>query len=112
MRKKFTASTMILLTNYSFSFDSGEDQIEQIIQKWFVQYPPKWVIAAIVEAIFLGRYKAVSVERILILWHLRGEPISHFDLEFVDLVCSRLVKGVLIHPPATHSVHRTASRAA
>lgn len=103
---------MLLLTNYSFSFDSNEDQIEQTIQKWLVQYPPKWVIAAIVEAIFLGRYKAVSVERILILWHLRGAPISHFDLEFVELVCSRLVKGVLIHPPAVHSGHRNVSRAA
>jgi len=90
MRCNPVVSTALLLTYYSF--DLGNSPTDQIVRNWLCSYPPKWVLEAIVEALYQGRYKAASVERILKLWKLRGKPTSHFDGEFADLVCRILLK--------------------
>lgn len=92
MTKDPVASTTALLTHYSFELDGHT--IDQVVQDWLAEYPPKWVIAAVVEAIFQGRYKAASVDNILLTWSLSGRPQPHFDSEFADLVCSKIFKGI------------------
>lgn len=96
MSRSPTASISALLSYYSF--DLGGYTIEQIVQGWLDEYPPKWAIAAVVEAIFQGRYKVASVDNILLNWYLNGRPQHHFDSEFADLVCSKLFKAIPTEP--------------
>lgn len=90
MRHNPFASTSILLTYYCF--DLEEQATEEVVKTWLGEYPSKWVLSAIVEALYQGRYKVASVERILFHWRLRGQPTSHFDREFADLVCCSLLR--------------------
>jgi hypothetical protein len=78
------------LNNYSFDLEGYA--VEHVTHNWLRHYPSKWVVAAIIEALYLGRYKAASVESILFLWCLRGQPLRHFDNEFACLVCGDLLK--------------------
>ncbi|HEY9620849.1 MAG TPA: hypothetical protein V6C78_10790 [Crinalium sp.] len=84
------ASSSLLLTYYSF--DLGGKATEEVVKNWLGEYPSKWVLSAIVEALYQGRYKVSSVEKILSLWRLRGQPTNHFDREFADLVCHILLR--------------------
>jgi hypothetical protein len=45
---------------------------------------------AVLEALYQGRYKVISVEEILKLWHRRGQPTFHFTHDFERLVCKNL----------------------
>lgn len=107
MSRSPAASISVLLSYYSF--DLGGYPIEQIVQGWLDEYPPKWAIAAVVEAIFQGRYKVASVDNILLNWYLNGRPQHHFDSEFADLVCSKLFKTI---PPEASSTPSTAPTSA
>ncbi|MBD2461499.1 hypothetical protein H6G89_10605 [Oscillatoria sp. FACHB-1407] len=84
------ASISVLLTHYCF--DLEEQTTEEVVKNWLGEYPAKWVLSAIVEALYQGRYKVTSVEKILFHWRLRGKPNSHFDREFADLVCRVLLR--------------------
>ncbi len=86
------SSTTALLTYYSF--DLGESTVEEIVSQWLSQYPPKWVIAAVVEAIYQGRYKTTSVDNILNNWSIAGQTQHHFDIEFADLICGKIFKEI------------------
>jgi hypothetical protein len=90
MRHNPFASTSVLLTHYCF--DLEEQATEEVVRSWLGEYPAKWVLSAIIEALYQGRYKAASVEKILFHWHLHGQPTSHFDREFADLVCCILLR--------------------
>ena len=56
---------------------------------------------AVVEALYQGRYKAISVEHILDCWRRRGQPNFHFSLEFERLICQNLVTSATL---ADHSL--------
>lgn len=86
-----------------YSFELGGYTIEQLLAYWLRTYPDAWVRLAIVEALYQGRYKAVSVEQILAFWQRRGQPLYHFNHEFERLVCNRFPRSLV--PPAT-SVNR------
>lgn len=88
MRKNPVDSTFTLLSNYSF--EPTETNINDLVFCWLSLYPSKWVVAAIVEAIYQGRYKVESVSRILNAWSMRGHPVHHFDYDFADVVCKKL----------------------
>jgi hypothetical protein len=88
MKKDPKLATWILLASYSF--DQSGNEVEQLINSWLNTYPGKWIIAAVVEAIYQGRYKVSSVSKILESWATRGYPIHHFDHEFADIVCKKL----------------------
>lgn len=92
MPRNPVASTSALLTYYSF--DLGEYTVDQVVEDWLSEYPAKWVIAAVVESIYQGRYKIASVNNILVKWYLQGQPQHHFDIEFADLVCGKLFKRI------------------
>lgn len=76
-----------LLSNYSF--DLGRYTPEQLVSDWASTYPPNWVRLAVIESLYQGRYKAVSVEQILAFWQRRGRPLYHFGNDFERIICSR-----------------------
>lgn len=93
MRKDPAISTAILLTHYSFELNGKT--LPQIIQEWLSLYPNKWVIAAVVEALYQGRYKVNSVNRILVNWQTQGQPLHHFDHDFAELFCKKIIKAMI-----------------
>lgn len=84
-------SVSVLLRHYSF--DARGSVTEEIARLWLAEYPAKWVIAAIIESIYQGRYKTSSVDNILALWQRDGRPQHHFDIDFADLICGKLLKN-------------------
>jgi hypothetical protein len=83
--------TVALLTRYSFEVRGCTAQ--ELIDKWLALYHPHWVRLAVVEALYQGRYKAISVEQILKLWLRRGNPTFHFNHEFERLICHNLPRS-------------------
>ncbi|PZV06719.1 MAG: hypothetical protein DCF22_23235 [Leptolyngbya sp.] len=80
-----------LLRHYSFEL---EVTIEQQMAAWLKIYPPQWILLSVVEALYQGRYKAVSVEQILQIWQRRGQPLCHFTHEFERLVRSKISPAI------------------
>jgi hypothetical protein len=96
MAKNPVASITTLLSHYSF--DTGNQTVDQVTHQWLNDYPAKWVLLAVVEAIYQGRHKAASVDKILSNWEASQRPQHHFDLEFADLVCNKLFKDLPSQP--------------
>lgn len=82
----------VLIENYGFELQGEIPQ--ELAQRWLEDYEPRWVRLAIIEALYLGRYKVLSVEQILSLWDRRGQPKIHFTHEFEHLICRRLPKAL------------------
>lgn len=81
-----------------FSFDLNGFSVEQLANHWLSDYPANWVRFALIEALYQGRYKAFSVERILRLWNRRGQPLYHFNHEFERIIRGRFSKDWLTYP--------------
>lgn len=87
-----TQSTQDSMTAYStalllhYCFELGAYQVEQLVQNWLDEYPANWVRLAVIEALYQGRYKVVSVEQFLVSWKRRGQPIYHFNHDFERLI--------------------------
>lgn len=84
----YATQAAILLTYYGFDLNSYDP--ETLVLGWLEVYDPAWVRSAIIEALYQGRYKAISVEQILVLWARRGQPLRHFNREFERIVCNEL----------------------
>ncbi|MBR8828341.1 MAG: hypothetical protein DSM107014_10670 [Gomphosphaeria aponina SAG 52.96 = DSM 107014] len=86
------AQTVALLTSYEFElkgYGAGE-----LVSEWLHEYPASWLRLAVIEALYQGRYKVVSVEQILRSWLRRGNPKFHFNHEFESLICSKLPRSL------------------
>ncbi len=88
-----------LLTHYSFDLDGYTSP--QLVTHWLRNYPANWLRAAVIEALYQGRYKAVSVDQILSMWQRRGQPRQHFNLEFERIVCGQFPRGLSVIPLGT-----------
>ena len=86
------AAAVLLLANYSF--DRGRYTPSELVERWLSHYPAKWICLAVIEALYQGRYKAVSVEQILTMWARRKQPRYHFNGEFERLICSKLPRNL------------------
>jgi hypothetical protein len=73
-----------LLEAYSFGFEGRN--INLLITRWLQQFDPLWIHHAIVEALYQGRYKTVSVDHILTMWQRRGSPLRHYTREFESII--------------------------
>ncbi|HEY9641701.1 MAG TPA: hypothetical protein V6C57_14535 [Coleofasciculaceae cyanobacterium] len=82
-----------------FSFDLNGLDIDRLVNVWLCQYPANWVRFSLIEALYQGRYKAVSVEQILRFWHRRGRPIYHFNHEFERIIRGRFSRSLLTSSP-------------
>jgi len=114
-RESTAAAAVELMTHYSF--DQGETPIQQLVNQWLQVYPAQWVRLALIEALYQGRYKAISVEQILALWQRRGQPIYRFNHEFERLVCNRFPRKLSERSPQPnsaqpqrHPAHRSSRR--
>ncbi|MGL5835704.1 MAG: hypothetical protein ACRC1Z_21100, partial [Waterburya sp.] len=74
----------------SYAFDLGRDNAEKLLEYWLDMYHANWIRLATIEALYLGRYKAISVEQILNVWLRIGTPNPHFTYEFERLICRKL----------------------
>jgi hypothetical protein len=83
--------TSALLTCYGFDLRGTTTQ--GLINDWLKSYSPLWIRWAVVEALYQGRYKAVSVEHLLNFWSRRGEPSYRFSCEFERLITNKLPKS-------------------
>jgi hypothetical protein len=93
-----------------YGFDLSDYSIEELTKLW-CEYDPAWVRLAIIEALYRGRYKAVSVDQILVFWQRRGEPYCLFTREFERLVCSGFTPLMPAGLPSkvTYASNRTAT---
>ncbi len=88
-----------------YSFDLGGYSASELINRWLEHYPLNWLHIAVIEALYQGRYKAVSVQQILLFWHRRGQVSYHFNMEFERMICSKFPESLTAYstpvlPPA------------
>ncbi len=98
MQNPMIDHAVILLNGYSFDLDGYT--AEQLVDGWADYYKPHWVKLAVIEALYQGRYKAISVAQILAFWERRGEPLCHFNQEFEQIVCDHFIPCSLTTPIA------------
>ncbi len=79
-----------------YSFDLGSQSATIVLQQWAERYSVQWIRLAIIEALYQGRYKAVSVAQILQLWTRRQQAQPRFDPEFEKLICEKLPRKLLL----------------
>ena len=80
--------TVELLTRYRF--DMKGCTATELVTQWLNNYPAIWVRLAVIEALYQGRYKAISAEQILNFWCRQGTPTFHFTHDFESLICRNL----------------------
>ncbi|HBY77165.1 MAG TPA: hypothetical protein DEG47_09235 [Cyanobacteria bacterium UBA11148] len=88
------AYAVILLSHYGFDLRGYTAQ--ELVNRWLEKYQPNWIGLAVIEALYQGRYKAVSVEQILRVWTRRGQPIYRFNHEFERLICRKLPQNLSV----------------
>jgi hypothetical protein len=87
---------LTLITYYGFDL-KGYSSIE-IMTQWLQEYNNSWIRLAVVEALYQGRYKAVSVEQILGFWVRRNQPQFHFTPDFERLISRKLPQKEVVLP--------------
>ncbi|UKP00124.1 hypothetical protein [Nostoc sp. UHCC 0870] len=84
-----TCANLAIALLIHYSFDLSGYSASELIHRWRKQYPPDWLHLAVIEALYQGRYKGISVQQILAFWLRRGQVIYHFNMEFERLICSQ-----------------------
>ncbi len=69
-----------VIDRYGLELDGH--QVDTIIVDWFQKYDNAWIVKAIIESLYRGRYKIVSVDNILKDWQRLGKPRSNFTPEY------------------------------
>lgn len=102
VKDSVSANAAALLIHYSF--DLNGCTADELVTSWASTYQPLWVRSAVIEALYQGRYKAISVGQILALWRRRGQPLYHFNHEFERIVCSKFPQVLVPKVPAVGEV--------
>jgi hypothetical protein len=92
-----------LLKHYEFELRGYT--AEELVHLWVKTYSAYWVRLAVIEALYQGRYKAISVEQILAVWARRGQPLHRFNHEFERLISRKLPQKL-----ATFQITRSRNR--
>jgi hypothetical protein len=87
-----TSYVNTLLVHYCLELE--EHSAQYWINQWVEQYSIEWISLAVTEALYLGRYKAVSVEQILVNWKRRGKTFYHFTKEFERVISRRFPRNL------------------
>jgi len=95
VRQEFTRENIKTLLD-SYSFDTNQCSIEFLLDDWLENYKLEWIYLATIEALYLGRYKVVSIKQILTIWERLGTPKTHFGGDFERFIGRDLPK----HDPA------------
>ena len=88
------AQTTSLMNSYSF--DTNGDATEDLIQQWLENYDSNWIYLATIEALYQGRYKAVSIEQIMGVWTRIGKPNTHFSGDFQRVISRNLPRHLAV----------------
>ncbi|MGK7956127.1 MAG: hypothetical protein AB4063_12890 [Crocosphaera sp.] len=83
-----------------YGFEIKEITLCELVEKWTASYSIYWIHLAIVESLYQGRYKAISVEHILALWKRLGHPSYHFTYEFERFI----TRNVFIEDINNHKI--------
>lgn len=86
------AYAIALLSHYKFELKGYTAQ--ELVNRWLRKYPANWVRLGVIEALYQGRYKAVSVEQFLTVWGRRGQPSYRFNREFERLISRKLPQNL------------------
>ena len=101
------AATISLLSYYGFDLENND--ATAVVDSWRTVYPTAWLKMAVLEALYRGRYKQVSVEEILRSWQKWDKVRCNFDLEFESLICSKLEKPIIAPATDTSEESHTSS---
>lgn len=74
----------------SFSLELDQYSPESQVLYWLNTYRAPWIRDAIIEAVYQGRYKIISVQHILSIWQRRGQPVRHFTSGFEQVIAEHL----------------------
>ena len=96
-----TAADFAVALLIHYSFELGGYTASELIDCWLKDYSATWVRLAVIEALYQGRYKAISVEQILAFWHRRGQALYHFNHEFERLICGNFPQHLTEQPDST-----------
>ncbi|WP_310484216.1 hypothetical protein [Chamaesiphon sp. VAR_48_metabat_403] len=101
----------IVIQMYGLELDGRS--IDDTLSAWLRQYDSTWILKAIVESLYRGRYKIVCVENILSNWQRLGTPRYQFTPEYEREILAQ-IPGIanrktvyaepLIIPPTTDSL--------
>jgi len=82
------AEAVALLVHYSFDLEGYT--AEELVEQWRQTYPSNWLRLAVIEALYQGRYKGISVSQILAIWQRLSQARSHFTADFERLIVQSL----------------------
>lgn len=85
-----------LLSHYGFDMKGYPAQ--DLVKQWQQKYQASWIRLAIIESLYQGRYKAISVQQILQLWQRKDQANYHFNHEFEALICRKLPRNLTANP--------------
>jgi hypothetical protein len=89
-----TSANLAIALLINYSFDLSGYSANELVERWQTQYPLNWLHLAVIEALYQGRYKAVSVQQILVFWQRRDQAIYHFNMEFERMICSKFPQSL------------------
>jgi hypothetical protein len=90
----------IVVDLYGLELDGH--QVDTLVASWLQKYDRNWIIKAIVESLYRGRYKIVSVDNILRDWQRLGRPRYNFTPEYEREILQNL-PAVVELPAASDS---------
>jgi hypothetical protein len=93
-----TSANLAIALLINYSFDLSGYSANELVERWQTQYPLNWLHLAVIEALYQGRYKAVSVQQILVFWQRRDQATYHFNMEFERMVCSKFPQNLTSSP--------------
>jgi hypothetical protein len=97
-----------LIAHYGLELE--DSQVDDVVRPWLERYEPTWVIKAIVESLYRGRYKVTSVDRILQDWSRIGQPRYWFSAEYERGILEKLPQIVAMGLPGLISPLDRSSR--
>jgi hypothetical protein len=97
-----------LIAHYGLELE--DSQVDDVVRPWLDRYEPTWVVKAIVESLYRGRYKVTSVDRILQDWLRIGQPRYWFSAEYERGILEKLPQIVAMGLPGLISPVDRSSR--
>lgn len=65
-----------------YGLETEDDHVDNMVRTWLQTYDQSWIVKAIIESLYRGRYKVRSVDSILVGWQRVGKPACKFTPEF------------------------------
>ncbi|MEH2145970.1 hypothetical protein [Nostoc sp.] len=93
-----TSANLAIALLINYSFDLSGYSANELVERWQTQYPLNWLHLAVIEALYQGRYKGVSVQQILVFWQRRDQATYHFNMEFERMICSKFPQRLTSSP--------------